>query len=326
VIPFVSPSSGNPLCRVGQELVDGVTGERVAAIENGIPRFVPAGEDYAESFGWQWHRWHSTLSDARNEHAQGAKHDLVLRRTRFDTFELEGKSILECGMGGGDDTEVLLDLPFAEVHAFDLSRAVDRAVKYLSSERLVLSQASIFAIPYADHGFDFVFCHRVLQHTPDPEAALRAVARKVKLGGVLFVHSYHKSFHFMSQYKYKLRPITRRLPVTWVAGALDRFGPRLHRINRTLRALGPPGRLLAHNFVPFQHLSSFGDHDEASLVEVEKLLTFDALTPRYDLPMRWPVMKSIVESEGFEVRFYQAEPTYPLYCTAQRVALRGARG
>jgi 2-polyprenyl-3-methyl-5-hydroxy-6-metoxy-1,4-benzoquinol methylase len=319
VIPFVSPLTGNALLAQGERLLDADTGEPVARRVDGIARFVAAGDDYAESFGWQWHRWHSTLSDERNQHAGSNKHGLILRRTRFDTFELAGKSILECGMGGGDDTEVLLDLPFAEVHAFDLSRAVERAARYLSSERLVLSQASIFAIPYPDRAFDFVFCHRVLQHTPDPLAALRAVARKVKLGGVLFAHSYHRSFHFMSQYKYKLRPLTRRLPAPWVAAALDRFGPALHRLNRSLRARGPLGRALAHNFLPFEHLSSFGEHDEEGLIEVEKLLTFDALTPTYDRPLTWPQMRHTIEDEGFELRFYSAEPTYPLYCTAVRV-------
>jgi SAM-dependent methyltransferase len=319
MIGFVNPRTGHPLVSSGERLVDAQSLEVVAPLVDGIPRFVAADDDYAESFGWQWHRWHSTLSDARNQQAAANKHSLILRRTRFDTYDLAGKSILECGMGGGDDTEVLLDLPFREVHAFDLSRAVERAARYLSRERLVLSQASIFAIPYPDHAFDFVFCHRVLQHTPDPLAALRAVARKVKLGGVLFAHCYHKSFHFMSQYKYKLRPLTRRLPAPWVAAALDRAGPALHALNRRLRARGPLGRGLAHNFLPFEHLSSFGEHDETALIEVEKLLTFDALTPRYDQPLSWPTMRQTIEQEGFELRFYSAEPKYPLYCTAQRV-------
>jgi len=319
VIPFVDPRTGSPLCAREDALVDECTGQTIARIVDGIPRFVAPGDDYAESFGWQWHRWHSTLSDRRNERAASHKHGLILRRTRFDTFELAGKTILECGMGGGDDTEVLLDLPFAEVHSFDLSRAVDRARRYISSERLVLSQASIFAIPYPDEAFDFVYCHRVLQHTPDPVAALRAIARKVKPGGVLFAHAYHRSFHFMSQYKYKLRPLTRRLPSPWLATALDRAGPTLHAINRALRARGPIGRALAHNFLPFEHLSSHGQHDERELIEVEKLNTFDALTPRYDRPLRWDTMRRTIERAGFDIRFYLAEPTHPLYCTAVRV-------
>jgi 2-polyprenyl-3-methyl-5-hydroxy-6-metoxy-1,4-benzoquinol methylase len=318
-VPFVEPRTGERLIARAGALVAEHSGEIVARVTGGIPRFVAPGDDYAESFGWQWHRWHSTLSDRRNERAASNKHGLILRRTRFDTFDLEGKTVLECGMGGGDDTEVLLDLPFAEVHAFDLSRAVERAQRYLTSERLVLSQASIFAIPYPDRAFDFVYCHRVLQHTPDPIAALCAIARKVKPGGVLFAHSYHKSWHFMSQYKYKLRPLTRRLPAPWIATALDHAGPALHATNRALRARGPLGRALAHHFLPFEHLSSFGDHDERELIEVEKLLTFDALTPRYDLPLTWDTMRSTIEAAGFEIRFYSAEATYPLYCTAVRV-------
>jgi hypothetical protein len=52
---------------------------------------------------------------------------------------------------------------------------------------------------------------------------------------------------------------------------------------------------------------------------VEKLLTFDALTPRYDQPLDWDTMRRTIEEAGFEIRFYSAEPTYPLYCTAFRL-------
>ena len=39
-------------------------------------------------------------------------------------------------MGGGDDTEVLVTLPFAEIHSFDLSSAVERAHKHLKDNLL----------------------------------------------------------------------------------------------------------------------------------------------------------------------------------------------
>jgi hypothetical protein len=44
-------------------------------------------------------------------------------------------------MGGGDDTEALLTLPFKEVHSFDISNSVERAKKYLEDKRLTISQA-----------------------------------------------------------------------------------------------------------------------------------------------------------------------------------------
>lgn len=318
MIAFVSPGSGRSLTRAGDGLVDAQTSTLVAPVVRGVPRFVAPGDDYAESFGWQWNRWVHTLSDSRNSANAGAKRELVLRRTHFDCFELEGKTVLECGMGGGDDTEILLSLPFSEVHSFDISRSVDRARATLNDERLTLSQASIFDIPYREGSFDFVYCHRVLQHTPDPLRAIRCVARMAKPGGVVFVHAYHRSSFFMQQYKYKYRPLARRLSYERLAGLLDRFGPGLHRLNAALRSRGFLGRAIAHNFVPFEWYSSLGSRDEAGLVDLAKLVTFDALTPEYDNPLTWPEMRNALESEGCEVLFYTDAAEMPLLCTAKK--------
>jgi ubiquinone/menaquinone biosynthesis C-methylase UbiE len=315
-LPFINPETKNSLVLRGDALHDSVTGERVASIRDGIPRFVPAQDDYAQNFGWQWQKWHSNLSDARTGSSE--KHKLLVERTRFDQFETRGKTLLECGMGGGDDTEVLLKFPFSEVHSFDLSNAVDRAGRFLSDPRLTLSQADIFRIPYADASFDFVFCHRVIQHTPDPLRALQSVCRKVKRGGVLFVHSYHRSWFFMSGYKYRYRWLTRRLPSRVVADFLDRAGPHLHRLNEVLHRQRHPVGLLAQAVVPFEWLSGYPAESREALIEISKLVTFDALMPRYDLPLSWKQMKRTVEAEGFTIKHAMTKATSPLWCTAVR--------
>jgi SAM-dependent methyltransferase len=320
VIPFVSPSTQVPLETRGDRLVDPSTGSDVGRLLRGVPTFVTAADDYAENFGFQWNQWVDTLSDSRGASNASAKRELLLRRTHFDHFELAGKTILECGMGGGDDTEVLLGLPFAEVHSFDLSRAVDRARAVLADPRLQLSRADLYAIPYPDRAFDFVFCHRVLQHTPDPLRALRCIGRKVKPGGILFVHSYHRSWHFMQSYKYKLRWLTKRLPAPWLAKAVDAAAPTLHALNGFLRARGPLGRTVAHNFVPFEWVSGYGDKSPDELLELAKLITVDALGPAHDHPLRWPEMRQALEAEGFEPLFYHDGGSTPLLCTAVKRA------
>ena len=229
-IPFVDPATQTPLLRVDDQLQHPDTGQCVAQIVDGVPRFVTVEDNYAESFGYQWKRWASARSDERNPGHN--LRDVLADRTHFDKFDLNGKTLLECGMGGGDDTEVLLKWPFAEVHSFDLSTAVERGAQYLDDSRLVLAQASIFDIPYADEAFDVVYCHRVLQHTPDPERALHAICRKVKPGGLLFAHAYKRSFIYMSEWRYKVRWLSKRLPWRWVARYVDDVGPSLHRLAR----------------------------------------------------------------------------------------------
>lgn len=320
MLSFINPATGAALERAGEELVDSYSRTPVATVRSGIPRFVSHYQDYADNFGYQWNKWNSILSDSRNRNSNDAKLKLLLRRVHFDQYVTDNKTILECGCGGGDDTEALLRFPFSEVHAFDLSTAVDRVDKFLKDPRLVLSQASIFEIPYADQSFDFVFCHRVLQHTPDPAGALRCVARKVKPGGVLFVHSYHRCFSYMMHFKYKYRFFTKRIPHRYIERFLDHFGPVLYSINETLFRF-KLGRLIAFNFVPLEFAFNFANFSRTETIELAKLVTFDALTPAYDKPMRWSTMKNIVEEEKFKIEHYNSNPNgSPIYLTARRMA------
>jgi SAM-dependent methyltransferase len=318
---FVDPSSGEPLRVRGASLVD-PAGRPVAAIVSGIPRFVGPARDYARAFGFQWKTWR-TLSDSL--HGGRGKYDEILQRTHFDQYPTRGASILECGMGGGDDTEVLLQLGFAEVHAFDLSEAVERAAACLNDPRLTISQASIFEIPYPDEAFDFVFCHRVLQHTPDPARALRAICRKVRPGGVLFAHCYKRSRQHMRCFKYKYRWLTKRLPHRYIYAYVRACGPYLHRLNRGLYRLGARGRRISYEWVPYYHYPSFLDLDPARLRQLEQLNTFDALTPAYDDPMTTGEFRSIIENEGFRIEHLHDPDPSPIYCTAVKLPGETAR-
>lgn len=316
-IPFIDTRTGEPLHRSGDALV-APDGRVVAPVRDGVPRFVGVDDDYAGNFGWQWNHWTDTLSDRRS--ASDAKRRLLLDRTQFERYDLDGRSVLECGMGGGDDTEVLLSLPFGEVHAFDLSVAVDRAGRYLDDERLVLSQASILDIPYADRAFDVVFCHRVLQHTPDPIASLRAICAKVKPGGLLFAHAYKRSWRYRLNYKYRYRWVTTRMQQETVHRYVERWGPSLHRLQQRASRRGRVTRALAEAVVPFERVDAYGEASGDELLDLAKLVTFDALTPRYDLPMTAKELFGTIEEEGFRIEHRHDPPVSPLWCTAVRVS------
>ena len=141
----INPITGNSLKRSGDYLIDFITEKEVAHIVNDIPRFIKNHQDYAQKFGYQWNKWNAVLSDSRNPKSGGAKHKLLVKRTCFEQFETNDKSILECGCGGGDDTEVLLGFGFGEIHSFDISTAIERAKKFISDTRVHFLQASIFS-------------------------------------------------------------------------------------------------------------------------------------------------------------------------------------
>jgi SAM-dependent methyltransferase len=317
-IPRINPRTGNVLEVEDDALVDTRTGEVVAPIVEGIARFVTDRENYAESFGWQWKRWADARSDSRNPGYN--QYEIILERTHFGEYDLDGRTLLECGMGGGDDTEALLRLPFAEIHSFDISTAVERAAQNLVDERLLISQASILDIPYPDRAFDFVFCHRVLQHTPDPRAALRRICRKVRKGGILFAHSYKRSWVYMMEWRYKYRWLGKRLSWKLVHAYVDRCGPGLHRLVQLMYRTRV-GAAVAYTLVPFYHVDpeQFPRLSAEQLLEMAQHVTFDALTPRHDHPMASRTFRSIIESEGFRIEHLHDPLGSPIYCTATRL-------
>lgn len=315
-IPFSDPATGEPLKVVGDELHATSSDKKVADIIDGIPRFVEF-DNYADTFGFQWQHWSAILSDQRG--TANKKETVIARRTHFKEYDTKGKTVLECGMGGGDDTEILLSYPFGEVYSFDLSRAVERAQKYLDDDKLRLFQASIYDIPFADGSFDFVFCHRVIQHTPDPEQALRCICRKVKPGGVLFVHSYKRSWRQMMKYRYKYRWLTTRIPYSWVFSYVNTFGTFWHYINHFLAYL-PLGRNFVKWFIPFAYVRRYGDLNRKQIIELEKLLTFDELTPAHDHPMTSKTFRRIIDEEGFTIEHIRDPKTSPIHCTAVKKA------
>ncbi len=318
IAPFVDPQTQVPLQWIDSELCL-PDGKVVAFIKDGIPRFVPLEDTYAESFGYQWKKWDDARSDVRNP-GHSLK-ETLWKRTHFQEYDMTGKTLLECGMGGGDDTEVLLQLPFAQVHSFDLSTAVERAARYQTDSRLTISQASIFDIPYADASFDVVYCHRVLQHTPDPERALRSICAKVKPGGILFAHAYKRSFLYMAEWRYKYRWFTKRLSWQRVQSYVDNWGPRMHRLTHWLYR-NKLGQAIAYNFVPWYYVSpkSNSGLSEAQIIEMEQHVTFDAMTPWHDHPMSSKTFLGIIEAEGFDIEHLFDPKVSPIYCTARRRA------
>lgn len=319
MVGFINRGTGNALRISDSSLIDEQSRELVAKIIEGIPRFVKREDNYAESFGWQWKKWADNQSESRG--ATVKQHQMILDRTHFDEYPRQGKTILECGMGGGDDTEVLLTLGFAEVHSFDLSTSVERAHKNLEDPHLFVSQASIYEIPYPDESFDFVFCHRVLQHTPDPERALREMCKKVRPGGILFIHSYKRSKRYMSEWRYKYRWLTTRLPKGIIYFYVNFFGLPMHYLVRLLSRLGPRGADFAYRFVPFYEVPKSGVYADVSTreaIELEKMITFDALTPKYDSPMPTEQLTRILTEEGFVIEHLEDRFVSPVYATARK--------
>jgi SAM-dependent methyltransferase len=258
-------------------------------VEGGVPRFA-ATESYAAGFGLQWKAHPRTQLDS----ATGTRISRDrLARCLGGLERVAGRSVLEVGCGAGRFTEVLLDAG-ARVFASDLSRAVEaNHANFAGREGYFVCQADLMALPVAAGSFDVVVALGVLQHTPRPPAAVRALAAALRPGGLLVLDHYAlpagagRAFRIAAALSPRsllrrallpLPPRPARAAATTVTRALLpvhrrlwRRGPMIDRARRVLRYLSPV----------VDHYDRLPELSPEQLAEWSLLDTHDALTDRY---------------------------------------------
>ncbi len=165
----------------------------------GIARFVDA-QHYAASFGFQWHRYQKTQLD--HDEVRESDHHFRMK-TALRPEELKGKLVLDVGCGMGRFAEVATRWG-ARVVGIDLSAAAEVAAKNLVDRDFVAFQADVFSLPFAPESFDIIYSVGVLHHTPDCEAAVKALDKYLKPGGILAVwlySGYNKWYRFSDFYR-----------------------------------------------------------------------------------------------------------------------------
>jgi SAM-dependent methyltransferase len=282
---------------------------RDVPLRNGILRFTP---DVSYSTG-NFSRLRERHARLQLDSANGTRDrlDTILARTRWPREFFRGKIVLECGCGAGPDTEVLLALG-ASVVSVDIAGVdVCRANVGPHPNSLVV-QASIDDLPFRERAFDIVWCHRVLQHTPEPARTLDHILRFARADGAAFVHSYARTWQQMISWKYALRPITRRMDPQTLYAWVEAWVPALFRFTCALQRVRPY-RLralltrIAHHLVPVRNYRSspqFAGKDDAYLIEFAIHDTFDCLSPRFDSPLAARAFREIARrrlGRGFEV-------------------------
>lgn len=297
-----------PVCRSNNLVLENTKGPALDQVESGriecrgcgsiypivrgLPRFVPAS-NYAESFGFQWNLHARTQLDSHS--GLPISHDR-LWAAMGGKVSLRGQRVLEAGSGAGRFTEVLA-ASGADLVTFDYSSAVDaNARNQRPSPQLHFFQGDIFNIPLAEGSFDKVVCLGVVQHTPDPQAAFRSLAKYVRPGGQLVIDAYTRNFAALLQWKYLLRPITRRMRKETLYQVIEKATPPLIPVARLLRRIA--GRLGAR-LVPIVEYSHLGLRPALN-VQWAILDTFDMYSPAHDHPQSRSTLEQWFSEAGFE--------------------------
>ena len=130
-----------------------------------------------------------------------------------DTHYAPGARVLEAGCGVGAQTVTLArNSPGAQITSIDISpaslAAARAAVTAADLTNVEFLRSDIFALPFAPQSFDHIFVCFVLEHLPDPLAALSAVQRVLRPGGtVTVIEGDHGSAYFHPQSAFADRAI-----------------------------------------------------------------------------------------------------------------------
>lgn len=258
-----------------------LTGERQAPVRGGVVRF-REDSGYNESFALQWGRFRTNQLDTVN--------DTTLSRRRFAETgwrddEIRGQLVLEAGCGAGRFTRILAESG-ARLVSFDYSSAVDVALENNARfPNVVFAQCDIFDMPFREGAFDFVFCHGVLQHTPDPEAAFHRLVRMLAPGGRISIDVYCKDGLVRPwKSKYLWRWLTTRLRPETLLRALEWYIPKWLPIDTAIKRVPHLGSYLGAVVPCWNYMLT--DLSPEQKVQWAIMDTFDALAPTYDLPAR----------------------------------------
>ena len=291
----------------GEDIVSGLLttecGKYFYPIKNGIPRFVPTS-NYADNFGMQWNHFRQTQLDSYS--GQKISKDRFFHATGWLPQEMEGQWILDVGCGAGRFAEVALNAG-AKVIALDYSSAIDACYENLRNHsNLHLVQGDIYALPFPDLTFPYIYSLGVLQHTPDVEKAFHSLVPKLGPTGKLCVDFYWKRFRTMLHAKYLFRPITKRMPQDLLFSLLQKITPSLLLMSNALRKIPLVGKLLMRA-IPVANYCGIFPLTDKQLQEWALLDTFDMLAPAYDQPQSAQTIKKWFAQDQMEkIEVFQA--------------------
>jgi SAM-dependent methyltransferase len=181
------PQCSRSFSRASGDLLSCVGCGTTVDIRDGVPRFAHDDTSTAEYFGYIW----GLQAAAVRPPTARRPYHLHVMSEAVGAPPFEGL-ILDGGCGDGVDLAMLALDPRVEIVGVELSGGGVKTTTARTAglERAHVIQADLLRLPLASDTFDGAYSYGVVHHTPDPERAVREIARTLKPGARLLLYVY----------------------------------------------------------------------------------------------------------------------------------------
>ena len=227
-----------------------------------------------------------------------------------DTAYPAGSRVLEAGCGVGAQTVILaVHSPGAQITSIDVSEAslaqARAAVAAGGFRNVTLQPADIFHLPFAPGSFDHVFLCFVLEHLPDPVAALQKLKAVLKPGGTLVaIEGDHGSTFFHPDSAAAHRAIRCQVELQARAGGNALIGRQLYPL---LQAAGFAGVQVSPRMV-------YVDSSKPGLVDGFTKKTFTAMIEGVRQPALEAHLMAAADFDQGVADLYRAAAADGVFC------------
>jgi SAM-dependent methyltransferase len=198
-------------------------------------------------------------------------------RTGWSRADLDSKVVLDAGCGMGRYLRIAGEARARLIVGLDVSGAV-AAARELTAElpQVAVVRGDLLRPCFAPESFDLIYSLGVLDHTPDPHAAFRALARLLRPGGRIAIWVYPRQRPIIERIMDLHRAVSTRIPL----GLLEPLCRWSAPIGGLKRQLMSSRRRLVQRLGVALHLATIGVsmHPDP---EVRVCDTLDWYAPKY---------------------------------------------